>query len=242
MKHSRTSLKVVSLFIFAAIPILISAEAVAQQNTIGYIPGVQLSPSQFAQVAVSNISNTATSITINVLNADGSVFITRTTTLQANKTFVFAFNNSAATAVYSAVVTSSVANSIVFDFQVLSTTGAVAAVLQPQPEPGIVLNIPSVRLVPGQSAAATVTNTAAVTTQFQVTVLDGMGNIVVSQSAVSNPGQTLSFPFTNTGTANKAYRAVVSTGTANTVSSDVLVFDKTTGQLNAILIPQPEPN
>jgi hypothetical protein len=99
MKHPRTSLKLVSLFIFAAIPILISAEAVAQQNTVGYIPGVQLSSSQSAQVAVSNISNTATSITINILNAEGGIFMTRTTTVQASKTFVFTFSNGAVTAV-----------------------------------------------------------------------------------------------------------------------------------------------
>jgi hypothetical protein len=95
--------------------------------------------------------------------------------------------------------------------------------------------------MPEQSAAATVTNTAAVTTQFMVTVIDGTGTIVVSQSAVLNPGQTLSYPFVNTGTANKAYRAVVSVGVANAVVSAVMVFNKTTGRVNAILVPQPDP-
>jgi hypothetical protein len=221
--------------------IFVSTLDVAAQSVTGYIPGVQLSPSQSAQVAVSNISNTATTTTINVLNADGSIFMTRTAQVQANKTFVFPFSNGNAAAVYSAVVTSSAPNSIVCDFQIFSATGAVAAVLQPQPEPTMVLNTPSVRLVPGQSAAATVTNITAVTAQFSVTVLDLNGNIVVSQSAVLNPGQTLSYPFTNTGTRNNGYRAVVSTGTTNTVVSDVLVFNKVTGRVNAILIPQPEP-
>ena len=57
--------------------------------------------------------------------------MTRTATVQANKTFVFAFSDGNAPLVYSTGVTSSVTSSIVCDFQVLSANNAVAAVLTP---------------------------------------------------------------------------------------------------------------
>ena len=242
MQPTRGSWKQVALLAFAA-TLIFSVAAAAQNLTTGYVPGVQLSPSQFAQVAVSNISAASVRTTITVLNADGSTFMTKTTTVAANKTFVFRFQNGSTTAVYSAVVTSSVASSIVCDLQVLGSNNEVIAILQPQPNPAnLVQNTPSHRLVPGQSAIATVTNITTTTSQFSLTVLDVNGNIVLTEQSVSiNPGQTLSYSYSNTGTVNNSYRAVVSASTASSVISNVLLFDKTTGKINAILLPQPNP-
>jgi hypothetical protein len=188
---------------------------------------------------VSNVPTGSVSTTINILNADGSVFMTRTSQGAANKTFVFRFQNGGTTSVYSATVTSSVANSIVSDFQVLlpnNEVGAVFSIGTPFPTAGLVLYTPSARLIPGEAALANVANITSGTTQFSLTVFDTNGNTVISESASLNPGQTLSYPFSNMGTANNTYRAVISTGSTNTVTADVMFFDKTTGQIRAILV------
>jgi hypothetical protein len=207
----------------------------ARATLTGFIPAVQLLPLQFGQVAVSNISTGSVSTTINILNADGSIFMTRRSQVAANQTFVFRFQNGGTTSVYSAVVTSSVANSILSDFQVLLPNNEVGAVFVPNPDNPAELYTASARLIPGQAALATVTNITNATTQFSLTVLDTNGNTVISESASLNPGQTLSYPFSNTGTANNTYRAVMSTGAANAVTAGVMFFDKTTGQIRAIL-------
>lgn len=241
MKHLSKSCKLVALIAFGAVLLLSQLEAAAQ-NATDYIPGVQLSPSQSAQIAVSNVSAAASTATINVMNADGSIFMTKTATVQPGKTFVFAFTNGNATALYSATVTSSLANSLVSDFQTFASNRTLTAGTLPQQNRDHVQNTPSLRAVPGQSAAATVTNIAAVTTQFSVIVLDLNGNVVVSQSSVLNPGQTLSYPFSNTGTVNNGYRVVVSVDLPNTIVSDLLLFSKVTGQVAAILQPSPIPD
>src|SRR5262249_7475458 len=130
--------------------IFVSTLDVPGQGVADYIPGVQLSPAQSGQVAVSNNSTTPINTTINVTNADGSIFMTKAATVQPNKTFVFAFRNSDATAVYRTVVTTSVANSIVCDFQVFASNSELSAVVLPQQHSGKIQNTPSVRLVPGQ--------------------------------------------------------------------------------------------
>jgi len=227
----KTSLLAVLLIAF--VPMMMA------QNTTGYIAAVQLAPSQFAQVALSNISTGQVSTTINILNSSGGTFATKTSNVSANKTFVFRFQNGSATAVYSAVVTSSVASTIVADLQVLGLNNEVSAVLIPQPITKTVVNIPSARLVPGQSGVASVTNITTATVQFTLTVLDANGKTVLTESPSLSAGQTLSYSFSNQGTANNGYRAVVSTSVANTVVADMLLLEKTTGQIMAILIPQP---
>jgi len=245
--HLKKFIFILATVIFALACFALLPQARAGSNT----DGLQLLPLQFGQVAVSNISTGSVSTTINILNADGSVFMTRTATVAANKTFIFRFQNGGTSSVYSAVATSSVANSIVSDFQVLLPNNEVGAVFigndgNDSPH----LYTPSARLIPGQAALATVTNTTTATQQFSITVLDGNGIVVVSESASSNPGQTLSYPFSNTGTANNTYRSVVSTDAANTVTApvldtvtaNVLFFDKTTGQIRAILVAGGNPD
>ena len=237
--HLKKFIFILATVIFALACFALLPQARAGSNT----DGVQLLPLQFGQVAVSNISTGSVSTTINILNADGSVFMTRTATVAANKTFIFRFQNGGTTSVYSAVVTSSVASSIVSDFQVLLPNNEVGAVFPVHRPPVNVLYTPSARLIPGQAALATVTNITSSTTQFSLTVRDVNGIVVLSESASLNPGQTLSYPFSNTGTANNTYRSVVSTDAANTVTApvldtvtaNVLFFDKTTGQIRAIL-------
>ena len=227
--------------LWAVLTVALSPLAPAQ-NTTGYIAAVQLAPSQFAQVAVSNISTGQVSTTINILNSSGGTFATKTSNVAANKTFVFRFQNGSTTAVYSAVVTSSVASTIVADLQLLGSNNEVTAVLQPQPVPNLVLNIPSARLVPGQSAVAAVTNITTATVQLSLTVLDANGKTVLTESPSLSPGQTLSYSFSSQGTANNSYRVAILVSATSAVASDVMLLDKTTGQVNAILVPQPLPD
>jgi hypothetical protein len=161
--------------------------------------------------------------------------MTRTSQVAANKTFVFRFQNGGTTSVYSATVTSSVANSIVSDAQVLLPSNEVGAVFIGDMV-GADLHTPSARLIPGQAALATVTNITSATTQFSLTVFDTNGNTVISESGSLNPGQTLSYPFSNMGTANNTYRVEVGDTAGQNLTADVMFFDKTTGQIRAISV------
>jgi lipopolysaccharide export system protein LptA len=196
------------------------------------MPAVQLQTQQQLQVSASNFSTSSVMITINILNSTGNVVSTKTVTVAADKTYVLRYTNGNSIATYSAVVEASIANSVAPDLQVLGSNGEVIAISLPYLETNLaaVQYTPGVRLVPGQSAKATVTNASTGAAQFSLVVMDVNGNTVLTESGDINPGQTLTYQYDNMGNSNNVYRAVVS-APANTVVSSIMTFDVKTGGL-----------
>ena len=239
MKNVRTFRKLVALIALGAIlsiGFVQDARAFTLVET-QLLPAVQLGVLQALLASVSNFSTGSVSVTINVLNASGTIVMTKTSTVAGGKSLVIKFTNGGNTGSYSAVVEASVAGAVTSDLEVLNSNGQVAAVSLPfiNTSPAT-QNMPGVRLIPGQSGAVTVTNITTASVQFTATVSDNSGNTVLTQSGTLVAGQTMTFPFSNAGTANNGYRAVVS-APASAVVSDLMTFDKTSGNIIVIVYP-----
>ena len=203
-----------------------------------FLPAVQLEALESVQVSASNFSSQSVEVVIDIQNAAGKVVSTKTVTIAANNTYALRYNNGNSTGNFSAVVNAGAASSIASSFEVLGTTGEVIAITLPYVESTVpaVQNTAALRLIPGQSAAASVTNISGSPAQFSLTIYNNTGKVVLTEGGTISAAQTLTFPFSNAGTGNNGYRAVVSSA-ANSVISDVMAFDKTTGQINSILFP-----
>lgn len=203
-----------------------------------FLPAVQLQALESVQVSASNFSSQSVEVVIDILNASGKVVSTKTVTIAANNTFVLRHQNGNSTGNFSAVVNCGAASSIASSFEVLGSTGEMVAITLPYIESTVpaVQNTAALRLIPGQSASASVTNISSSPAQFSLTIYNNTGKVVLSEGGSISAAQTLTFPFSNTGTGNNGYRAVVSSA-ANSVISDLMAFDITSGQINSILFP-----
>jgi hypothetical protein len=238
MKSQTKYRKLIALFVLAVMlrPICPHrAEAFTLIET-QFLPAVQLGAAQTVLVAASNLSAAPVSVTIEILNSVGTIVITRTSSIPANKTLVVKFTNGTTTGSYSAVVGANAASAINSDFQVLSSNGQVAAVALPYIELPAVQATGSVRLIPGQSALAAITNFATTSTQFTLTVTDNFANTVMTETQTLAAGQTMTFKFSNKGTASNGYRAVVASA-ANAVIGGIVTLDSKTGLVSLLVYP-----
>jgi hypothetical protein len=228
MKHATIYRKFVAMLALGA---LLSLNLVPRAKAftlveIHYLPAVQVVAGQLMQVSASNFSNASVSATLNITNAAGAVVATKTAPIAASKTVVLGYTNGDTTASYSAVVEVSAANSVASNFQVFGSNGQTAALTEPYINSTLaVQNTPAVRLTPGQSGAAAITNITAEAVTLNFVVINNAGTTVLSESATLGPGATGTYPFTNTGTVDQGYRAVVTTQAENTVTSSVMTFD-----------------
>ena len=94
--------------------------------------------------------------------------------------------------------------------------------------------LPAVQLVASQTAAVSVSNTSTESLEFIVDIYGKNGTLLVSKTGTLAAGQTFSLPYLNTLSGNRVIRAVASLGTANVAVSDLLTFDKTSGEVIAI--------
>jgi hypothetical protein len=188
------------------------------------------------QVWASNFTEASVSVTIKIVNAAGTTVATKTVSLAANNSTTLQVTNGSVGAYYSAVVQASAATSISSDLQVLASNGEIMVVSLPFVETSAaVQHGPGVRLIPGQSGTATVTNIGKNPVEATITVYDNSGDTVFNETTAVKSGQTVAYSFSNGGTSNNGYRAVVSTSNSSTVVSDSITFDKTTGYPIAVV-------
>jgi hypothetical protein len=96
--------------------------------------------------------------------------------------------------------------------------------------------LPAVQLVADQSAAVKVSNVSTESVEFVVDIYGGNGTLLVSKTETLAAGHTYTLPYKQpAGTASNNIRAVVSLNTAHVVVSDIMTFDKTSGEAIAIL-------
>jgi hypothetical protein len=233
MKNWKNLCKMVALFALAAMLNLAYVERARAFTQVEsqFIPAVQLTASQTAQVSVCNFSAASVSLTINIFDSNGNISVTKTVTLSSKRTTALRFTNGKTTATYSATLSVSAANSVASDFQVLASNGQVLAINPAFLELSADQSTGPARLVPGQSGAATITNISTVPAAFTLQVFDDLGTLVVTQTGTINIDQTLTFSFSNTGKANHAYFAVASTSAANTLASNLISFNPANGQM-----------
>jgi hypothetical protein len=96
--------------------------------------------------------------------------------------------------------------------------------------------LPAVQLVADQSAAVKVSNVSTESVEFVVDIYGGNGTLLVSKTETLAAGHTYTLPYKQpAGTASNNIRAVVSLNTAHVAVSDIMTFDKTSGEVIAIL-------
>ncbi|HXY14525.1 MAG TPA: hypothetical protein VEI26_08500 [Terriglobales bacterium] len=235
MKKLGTFQKLVALFVAGAILSLgyvVKSKAFTLVDLI--VPAVQLGPSQELQVIVSNITDEALdSVTVNIVNAGGTVVMTKTFSLAANQTIPIVFQNGATAASYSANVTGG-ASTIVADVAVLGSNGEVDAAL-PYITPGTSLYTPALQFLGGQTGAVTITNPGSTATQYELVVIARAGTTAFTRSGGISAGQTLTFTFTHGAAYSPTDLRAVVTTTGGAVVSDIMAFDMTTNTVIAIL-------
>jgi len=231
MKDRTMHRKFVTLLALGAILSLGSFVPQAKAFTpaeIHYCPAVQLVAGQSAQVSASNFSNAPVSVTIAIINSAGTVVATKNITLNFGKTTALSITNGDTTAAYSAMVEVSAANSVASDFEVFSSNGQVATLALPyiNTTPAVQTTA-AVRLTPGQSGVATVTNITTSSQEVTYAVLNNAGTTVLSWEGTLSPGQTMTWSFTNKGTADNGYRGVATAQAETTVTCSLLTLDST---------------
>jgi hypothetical protein len=96
--------------------------------------------------------------------------------------------------------------------------------------------LPAVQLVADQSAAICVSNTTTESVAAVIDIYADNGTLLVSKSVTLAPGQTYKLPYKNNLAVSRDIRGVVSLGTASAAVSDLMTFDKTSGEIIAVLI------
>ena len=96
--------------------------------------------------------------------------------------------------------------------------------------------LPAVQLIDNQAAAVEVSNISSESVDVVVSLFMGDGSMLLSKSATIVPGRTLTVPYKQAATgAGGLIRGVVASSTANAVVSDIMTFDKTSGEIIAVL-------
>lgn len=237
-RNARTLIAVMVLAGMFSFPFVQQAKAFTQVES-QFLPAVQLTASQSAQVSVTNFSAVSVDITIDIFNGNGTNVVTKTTTVGAGKTFGIRFQNGKMPLTYNAIVSAGAASSVISDFQLLSANGETVAVSSAFTELPAVQHTASARLVPGQFASVAITNVSTLPASFTMQVFDNVGNIVQTQQLTISANQTFTFPFSNTTKSNVGYHAVLSTSATNTLTLNLLTFDVATGRLISIVPPGP---
>jgi len=98
-----------------------------------------------------------------------------------------------------------------------------------------ILYLPAVQLVANQSAIVNVSNTSTESVEFIVDIYSASGTLLASKTVTLPAGQTFALPYLNRLSGNRTIRAVVSLGTASAAVSDLVAFDKTSGEIIAIV-------
>ncbi|MGA8153973.1 MAG: hypothetical protein WB952_23685 [Terriglobales bacterium] len=94
--------------------------------------------------------------------------------------------------------------------------------------------LPAVQLVASQSAAVKVSNITGNDLDITITIFKGNGEVLSRKSETLAPLATATRMITVKDATR--IRAVVALGSAQSAVSDVLVFDKTTGEVSSALI------
>ena len=242
MENLRTSMRLTVLIVVVVSLSFTYMPATAATSETYYLPAVQLSALQSAQVAVSNHSTEPVDVKISIYGATGNVVSSTSQSITPNHTYVLRFANGNAVSDYYAVVTASATGTISTDLQALASNGEVAAITFPFANSvPAVQNTPMVRLVPGQSAAVVVINVGTETTTFDLTVYNNNGNVVLSKEGIQiGPGQIENDTFSNDGEVNNGYRATVSDSARRSSLSEIITLDRATGKVLTIVYP-PDP-
>jgi hypothetical protein len=95
--------------------------------------------------------------------------------------------------------------------------------------------LPAVQLVANQSAIVNVSNTSTESVEFIVDIYSASGTLLASKTVTLPAGQTFALLYLNRLSGNRTIRAVVSLGTASAAVSDLVTFDKTSGEIIAIV-------
>ena len=95
--------------------------------------------------------------------------------------------------------------------------------------------LPAVQLSASQLASVKVTNVTSNAVEVEISIFADGGKIL-SQRTVTVPAvQTVTIPVQANAAGPLSFHTVVALGTAHSAISDVMLFDKTTGQVVAIL-------
>jgi len=95
--------------------------------------------------------------------------------------------------------------------------------------------LPAVQLVASQLVNVNVSNVTAESVEIIVDIYSGNGTLLVRKTETLAAGHTFILPYLQpSGTKSNTIRAVIGLGTANAAFSDVVTFDKTSGEVIAI--------
>jgi hypothetical protein len=98
--------------------------------------------------------------------------------------------------------------------------------------------LPAVQLVASQSAAVKISNVSSETVDFTIEFF-GDGSVFLARKAGEiGAGHTFTLPYVQpAGVPPSDIRAVIKLGTAQAVVSDMMTFDRTTGEIIVVVQP-----
>ena len=95
--------------------------------------------------------------------------------------------------------------------------------------------VPAVQLVANQLVNVNVSNVSTESVEIIVDIYAGNGTLLVTKTETLAAGHTFILPYRQpAGTTSNTIREVIGLGTANAAVSDVVTFDKTSGEVIAV--------